>query len=66
MYSSLCSVGERELAWRDMVMKVRKPRSLLVQAHTRLEHDGSVVLDEFEGSAVGMIESFVARFGLDV
>lgn len=60
LYDEYTSVNEEMLSLREIVLARKKPRRIFVQPHLRLEND--VVLEEFEASASGMIESFVRRF----
>lgn len=61
-FQTLTKVDERFLAIREIVLKVRKPRRQFVQAHTRLNADGSdVELLQFDASPRGIIASLVAR-----
>lgn len=49
-------------SWLDVIMKRRKPRRYLVQAHTSLESDGRVLMRQYDATAEGMIQSYVDRF----
>lgn len=65
MYTSYSDVPDDFLELRAIVMERKRPRQMFVQPHTRLQPDGSVELANFAADAKGMIESFVARFGLE-
>jgi dipeptidyl-peptidase-3 len=46
---------------RSLVMSLKKPRPVFVQANTSIQ-DGAVVLKQYPGNSEGMIQSFVERF----
>jgi dipeptidyl-peptidase-3 len=61
-FEDLTAVGEEFEQIRETIVRVRKPRREFVQAHTRVNTEtGDVDLLEFEGSATGVVDSFVAR-----
>lgn len=61
-FDGLTAVDEEFLGLRDTVMRMRKPRKQFVQAHTRLNADGTdVELEEFDSSVEGAIAAMVAR-----
>jgi hypothetical protein len=55
-------VPDDYLKLRDIVLEKKKPRSVFVQTNTSIGPDGKVILHEYEASAEGMIESYLARF----
>ncbi len=61
MYRRWSEVPAEMLRLRDVVMARKRPRSMLVQPHV-CEVDGTVEVVDFEPSARGLIESFVARY----
>jgi len=61
MYGDLSQVDDEFLAIRNIVLAKKKPRRVFVQAQTTIEN-GTVNIKEFEATAEGLIQSFVARF----
>jgi len=57
-----CKVDEEFMRYRKVVVARKKPRRLMVQAHTYLDQNGKAQLKTFESSPEGMIESFVHRY----
>ncbi|XP_039283071.1 dipeptidyl peptidase 3 isoform X1 [Nilaparvata lugens] len=61
-YSAVTNSGDYKwAAWRDIVMKFKQPRKVLVMSNTFIEGD-KVVLKRYKPSAEGMIESYIDRF----
>ncbi|KAI5961071.1 YOL057W [Candida margitis] len=60
-YLEKSNVEDEYAKFRDVVIKEKKPRKILIQANTVLKDDGSVSLIEYEESEVGMIESYYDR-----
>ncbi|KAG8179448.1 hypothetical protein JTE90_026341 [Oedothorax gibbosus] len=65
MFSNYSAVTSEDkypfLQYREIVMARKKPRRLIVQANTFIE-DGKVVLQTYEPSPEGLIQSFVERY----
>ena len=47
--------------WRKIVLRIKRPRQVLVQANTFLGEDGRVSLREYEPTVEGMIQSWAER-----
>lgn len=64
MYDHYTSVSEKFLEYRELVLKLKKPRRIIVQPELILSSDGSNVeiRDDFSPDASGMIASFQERF----
>lgn len=63
LFAKYTSVNERFLALRADVLARKSPRGVFVQPHTRLTDDGDgVVLECFEPSHNGLIQSFLTRY----
>ena len=62
LYERYSSVPPEMAELREIVMARKEPRKLLVQPHLAAAADGAVTLSTFDASAVGMVESFVARY----
>jgi len=63
-YDDYTAVDDEFLKLREIVLALKKPRKVFVQAHTYIDPtSGQVTLQEFEDSPEGMITSFVTRFG---
>ncbi|XP_043234996.1 dipeptidyl peptidase 3-like isoform X4 [Amphibalanus amphitrite] len=61
-YSEVPESGPHPFAnWIPIILEKKQPRRFLVQAHTELKGD-DVALHQYEPSAGGLIQSFVARF----
>ncbi|CAD1813394.1 Peptidase M49 family protein [Candida parapsilosis] len=60
-YLEKSNVEDEYAKFRDVVIKEKKPRKILIQANTVLKEDGSVDLIEYEESETGMIESYFDR-----
>lgn len=60
-YLEKSNVEDGYAKFRDIVIKEKKPRKILIQANTVLKDDGSVELIEYEESETGMIESYYDR-----
>jgi len=55
------SVTEQFVQWRNIVIDRRQPRRIMVQCNTSLEGD-NVILQEYEETAEGSVQSFLDRF----
>jgi len=62
LYDHYSTVTEEYLNLRKVVIEKKKPRKVFVQAHTYLEC-GKVKLQNFEPTPIGIINSFITRFG---
>ncbi|KAF0305199.1 Dipeptidyl peptidase 3 [Amphibalanus amphitrite] len=61
-YSEVPESGPHPFAnWIPIILEKKQPRRFLVQAHTELKGE-DVALHQYEPSAEGLIQSFVARF----
>lgn len=60
LYDDMTNVGEEMAKFRDVVMKKKLPRKQFVQANT-IEGENGVEVKEYEGSPLGMIQSFIDR-----
>jgi dipeptidyl-peptidase-3 len=63
MFNMYSTVVPEMMAYRAIVMARKEPRRLLLQPNMTMEGD-TVVLKEYQENAVGVLESFVDRFGL--
>ncbi|XP_057215981.1 dipeptidyl peptidase 3 [Triplophysa rosa] len=64
-YSAVTSDGPLDfLKFRETVLLRKEARKMFVQANTHIKDD-AVALEEYEGSAAGLIQSFVERFPED-
>ncbi|XP_060679496.1 dipeptidyl peptidase 3 [Hemiscyllium ocellatum] len=59
------SEPERFLSLRETVLLRKEARKMFVQANTRVEADGDVQFLSYDGTAAGLIQSFVDRFPED-
>jgi len=59
-----CKVDEEFMRYREVVVARKKPRRLMVQAHTHLDQQGKPQLKAYDSSPAGMIQSFVERYAL--
>ena len=62
LFAGYSEVTAEMLALREVVMARKEPRKLLVQPHMYADAQGGVGLRQFDETAAGMVESFVARF----
>ncbi|KAI5950660.1 YOL057W [Candida theae] len=60
-YIEKSNVEDEYAKFRDIVIKEKKPRKILIQANTVLKEGGSVELIEYEESETGMIQSYYDR-----
>ncbi|KAK5575359.1 hypothetical protein RB653_010618 [Dictyostelium firmibasis] len=65
LFDEYTHVNDEFLAIRDIVLAKKKPRKVFVQAHTYLDSNGKVCLQDFDDSTQGMIDSMITRFGKD-
>ncbi|XP_043540970.1 dipeptidyl peptidase 3-like [Chiloscyllium plagiosum] len=59
------SEPERFLSLRETVLLRKEARKMFVQANTRVKADGDVQFLSYDGTAAGLIQSFVERFPED-
>ena len=62
MFNAYGTVTPEMLEYRAIVMARKEPRRILLQPNMMLQ-DGTVVLKEYEETSVGVVQSFVDRFG---
>lgn len=62
MFNAYGTVTPEMLEYRGIVMARKEPRRILLQPNMVLE-EGTVVLKEYEETMVGVVQSFVDRFG---
>ena len=66
MYEKYTNVNETFQKLREEVIARRKPRKMFVQPNLLYsEMEGKVVLQEYSASAMGIVQSFVARYRLE-
>eukprot|EP00041_Stephanoeca_diplocostata_P016421 m.323607 g.323607 ORF g.323607 m.323607 type:complete len:706 (+) comp20359_c5_seq7:121-2238(+) len=63
MYLAYSQVDDAMATLRQEVIDRREPRKLFVQPHLAVGADGDVSLHEFAPTPVGLIESFLERYG---
>eukprot|EP01132_Coremiostelium_polycephalum_P002015 gene2015-2482_t len=64
LFADYTGVSDEFLKTREIVLKKKKPRAVFVQSHTYIKDD-EVVLQDFEDSPKGVIQSMITRFGID-
>lgn len=63
LYDKYTRVSERFLAYRELVLKLKQPRRIIIQPELKLNQDHEVELhDDFTADPEGMIQSFQHRF----
>lgn len=60
LYKDMTTVSEEMKAFRDVVMRLKQPRKVFVQANTVIEGD-NVVLKEYEATPEGVVKSYAER-----
>ena len=60
-YEDLTTVDGVYKEWRETVLKVKRPRQILVQANTFLGENGEVTLREYDATVQGMVRSWAER-----
>ncbi|RPA94808.1 dipeptidyl-peptidase III [Choiromyces venosus 120613-1] len=61
LYKRMTEVTEEFRGYREVVMKLKQPRKVFVQANTVLTGEGVVELREYEVSVEGMVKSYAER-----
>ncbi|XP_038072847.1 dipeptidyl peptidase 3-like [Patiria miniata] len=66
MYDGYSAVNddtaEQFLSLRQVVLSRKLPRRMFVQVNTTTDAEGEIVLQEYEATAAGIVQSFVERF----
>ncbi|KAG0125673.1 peptidase family M49-domain-containing protein [Tuber indicum] len=61
LYKRKTEVTDQFKGYREVVMRLKQPRKVFVQANTVLTGDGGVELREYEDSVEGMVKSYAER-----
>ncbi|KAH8148968.1 uncharacterized protein LAJ45_06943 [Morchella importuna] len=61
LYAEMTTVSEEMKSYRDVVMSMKQPRKMFVQANTVMGEDGTVELREYEATPEGVVKSFADR-----
>lgn len=61
LYRDMTTVSEEMQSYREVVMRLKQPRKVFVQANTVLGSTGAVELREYEATCEGMVKSYGER-----
>lgn len=61
LYKDMTTVSEEMQSYREVVMRLKQPRKVFVQANTVLKEGGEVELREYEATCEGLVRSYGER-----